>query len=309
MYRRAILFFLLIAILFTAAEPYAKDKLAANGDIYYLSGDTIRMVTLPDNSNTAVVFEVPENTASTQHEIHGLSCGPDKTLAFHLVVTDFTKSLSRVTIESVNPISKEVLTLVDEGETSVCFPSLSYDGSFLTMSSYDAKHDQFYFLIKNLRNGSTKRYDQFKPVSRLGSLSPDNKTLATTGLDEKTKRTRIFLFDLDKLELNTWLEGQSPMISPDGKLIAYTSNEQQRLVISDRTGKMVQSYDSYFVKDLNGWIDDTKIVFTIGHFMYENHIGILDLQKKKIYDIEVPTSGEISGICYRPKQAGKTNGN
>jgi hypothetical protein len=43
--------------------------------------------------------------------------------------------------------------------------------------------------------------------------------------------------------------------------------------------------------------------------MYKNHIGILDLKKKRIDDIAVPTSGEIEGICYTSKQTDKAGNN
>jgi Tol biopolymer transport system component len=289
------------------AGSHAKESVKRNRDaIYYLSGNIIRMVGFPDKKKASVVFEVPKRTANRQYEIHGLSCGPDNTLAFHLVVTDFSKLVSRTTIQTINPISKEVRTLIDEGDTEVMFPSLSYDGSLLYMGATDSKHDHRYLIIKNLTNGSVKRYDQLEGVS---SLSPDNKVLAISGVDQKTKKARIYLYDLDKSELSPWMEGTMPVFSPNGELIAYTTDDHERLVISDMTGKTIQSYDRYFVSRINGWIDNDRILFTIGVFMYKNHIGILDLKKKRIEDIAVPTSGEIEGICYTPRQAAKTGNN
>jgi hypothetical protein len=65
MCRRSSLALLFITILVMCAESYAKDNLMSNGDtIYYLSGDAIRMITLPDNKNATVVFKVPKETAS-----------------------------------------------------------------------------------------------------------------------------------------------------------------------------------------------------------------------------------------------------
>lgn len=303
---------LILTISLLCQVVLAKDNFTNNGDtIYYLSGDIIRMITLPDNKSATIVFEAPKETASESYQINGLSCGPNKTLAFNLVhsfkkVADYSKPIYRVTIESYSLVSKKLQTLVDEDETSVDFPSLSYDGTFLSMSASDTKHEGFYFLIKNLKTGANKQYDQFKASNKLRALSPDNKLLAITGVDSRTKRTRTYFLDLDTAKLSPWIEGMTPIFSPNGKLIAYTTSNQKEIMISDRTGKRIQSYDGYFVKDLNGWIDNNRIVFTIGHFMHTNHIGILDIQKKRIYDIEVPTSGEISGICYRPLITVKT---
>jgi len=295
------------AMFFKPAGSHAAENTKENADaIYYLSGNIIRMVSFPDKKKTTVVYEVPKRTANIQSEIHGMSCGPDNTLAFHLVVTDFSKSVSRTTIQTINPISKEVRTIVDEGETSVMFPSLSYDGSLLYMHAADSKQDNRYFMIKNLRSGSMKRYDQLEGIS---SLSPDNKVLAISRVDQMTKKAQIYLYDLNKSEMSPWQEGKMPIFSPSGMLIAYTTDDHKRLIISDKTGRTIQSYDRYFVSRINGWLDNDRILFTIGVFMYKNHIGILDLKKKRIEDIAVPTSGEIEGICYTPRQADTTDNN
>jgi hypothetical protein len=127
------------------AIAYGTENILNDGDrIYYLSGDTIYRMVSPETGKAEVVFTAPKETTVERYQISGLACGPADSLLFNLVtshknVTDFSKPLYRVTIAAFNLRSKEMQTLVDAGDTSVDFPSLSPDGSKMAMSASDAK--------------------------------------------------------------------------------------------------------------------------------------------------------------------------
>lgn len=278
------------------------------GDIiYYISNDKIYKIVMPDNNHVEVIFVAPSDKAGEQNEIHWLTCGMNDTLLFNWtrttgLVPDYSKADSKTVVVSYNILTKKSQTLIDLNETSTAFPALSPDGTQLAMNCWDKKHKGRYFIVKDLKKDTIKYYDKFTNInSALTSWSPDNKFLATSGSDEKNNTTRIFLLDIEKNELIPWAVGVFPIFSPSGKRVAYVSLDQRELIIADRDGNAVQKFKGYLFKDLNGWIGENKILFTIGHFMYQNHIGIADLETKKIYDIKVPTDGEINGICYKPE--------
>ncbi len=297
----------IVAIISTLAFGSTKRggvPLKSGDIIYYLSNDKIYKIIMPNNKKAEVVFEAPKETEGERYQINALSCGPDNGLLFHLIhspkhVTDFSKPLSRTTIVSYNLYSKELHTLVDLGEISVAFPELSPDGSKLAMSASSSKLKGVNFIVKDMISGKYVTYEKLPDSNTMVAWDPNNKEIVITGTDEKTGRVRIFFFDIQKKELKPWIEGIMPIFSPSGKLIAYTSSDQRKLIVSNREGKAIQSFRGYLFKDLNTWIGESKVIFTVGHFMYENHIGIADLEEKKIYDIKVPTSGEINGLCYK----------
>lgn len=280
-----------------------------NGDhIYYLSNGKIYKIDIPDNKKANLIFKSPQEQTTEKYDINGLTCGPENTLLFHLthttdLIPNFSKTKEKTVIAMYDLTSKEFHTFVDIENIKTAFPILSPDGDTLAMTAWDNKHNGRFFIIKNLRIGSVSIYDQFISKGVVPkSWSPDSKMLALTGGDAKTKKDQMFFFDLGKKEISPWLEGLWPLISPSGQLIAYVSPDQRKLLIADKDGKTVQSFDKYLFKDINSWIGEDKILFTIGHFMYQNHIGIADLKKKKIYVMKVPTDGEINGMCYKPKK-------
>jgi len=280
-----------------------------NGDqIYYLSNGKIYKIDMPDNKKANLIFKSPREQTAERYDINGLTCGPENTLLFHMthatdLIPDFSKTKEKTIIAMYDLTSKEFYTFVDIENIKTAFPILSPGGDSLVMTAWDNKHKGRFFIIKNLRTGSMIFYDQFISKGVVPkSWSPDSKMLALTGGDAKTKKDQMFFFDLEKKEIKPWLEGLWPLISPSGQLIAYVSPDQRKLLIADRDGNTVQSFDEYLFKDINSWIGEDKVLFTIGHFMYQNHIGIADLKKKKIYVIKVPTDGEINGICYKPNK-------
>lgn len=311
-YKSSVLFLGVIVIATTIAFGYTNERENAvenNANIYYLSqgNDRIYRIIMPHNDKADLIFTPGKVQTGEKYEISGLTCGPDDTLLFHITHTtgleaDFSNTKTISTIALYDLVSKEFRTLVDLGDTSTFFPVLSPNGTKLAMSGLDNKHSARFFIIKDLKNGSLKYYDSFTAQGVYPkSWSPDGKLLAMSGADEKTKKMHIFFLEIDNGNLTSWIQGGMPIFSPSGRLIAYSSPDQRKLIISDREGKTKQSFDGYFIKDLNAWIGENKVLFTIGHFMYENHIGIADLEKRRIYDITVPTTGEINGMCYKLK--------
>ena len=297
----------LVTSICTLGFTSAKGTPLQTGDIvYYLSNDRIYSFTTPNNNKVALVYAPPVEGKGEKYQINGLSCGPKDTLLFHLthttdLVPDFSKTRNKTTAVIYDPQLKSLSTIVDLGESAAEFPVLSPDESKLAVCTSDSKHNGFYFTVRDMKTGELTQYDRLSACNKLVSFGSRGEEFAFQGTDNKTGKPRIYFFNMKKNEVMSSKEGMMPRISPSGQLIAYTSPDQRQLIISDGEGKAIQRFSGYLFKDLNGWISEKKVIFTIGHFMYINHIGIADLEKKKIYRLKVPTTGEINGICYRSK--------
>jgi Tol biopolymer transport system component len=302
---------LVITSIITVGFTQGRETSMQDGDmIYYLSqaNDSIYRIIMPNSDKADLVFAPPKEQPGEKYEISGLTCGLYDTLLFHVthttgLVADFSNTKTKMTIAVYDLVSKKFRTFVDLGDTSTLFPIISPDGSKLAMSGVDGKHNDRFLIIKDLKNGSVKYHDTFTTQGLTPqSWSPDGKILAMSGVDSKTNKQHIYFFDSNSGKVTSWMhDGGMPIFSPSGQFIAYSSPDQRKLIISTIDGKTKQSFDGYLVKNINAWIGENKVLFTIGHFMYENHIGIADLEKKIIYDIKVPAKGEINGICYKPK--------
>ena len=270
--------------------------------LYYLTGNQILKVVLPKNMEATTVYSVAAPQPDEQFEISRLSCGPEGKLVFQLTRTvgpsrsDPSVSVNQRTgAATYDPHTGKLTHLVDLPDQYVFCPTLSADGSKLAVSG------RLSFFIKDFGTNKTEYYSQFEDRQQWVcpfSWSPDGKLLALS-ISKLSQELRTYLFDTDRKILLPWQAGSQPHFSPTGRLIAYIVHGNKKLVISDMEGNMKQSFEGFFFKDLNGWIGEDRVVFTIGVFGYLNHIGIADLKTRKVYDIKVPLRGEINGICAR----------
>jgi len=264
--------------------------------LYYLTNDKIYKVVLPDQAKAELVYSPSEPNPGQQFQLNALRCSPDGTLVFQMA--DLT--MGKMIIVAYNSRTKALAPLVDLGHNPVKFPSLSVDGSQVAMAGRNS------FIIKDLRKGTIQYYDQFAdPPRQFFPWSWSSDGLLALSKGGPGMKSIIYFFDRAKNTLNPWKEGGQAHFSPSGRLVAYLSGNSNELIASDREGKPIHSFNKYFVKDVNGWIGEDKILFTIGVVAYVNHIGIADLRTKKIYDIEVPTSGEIRGVCVEANYPSK----
>jgi hypothetical protein len=268
--------------------------------LYYLTDSKIYKVVLPAHDKTDLIYD-PEGQHGESLNFNALNRGPGRTLMFHMVrTTDVSASSpafakTKMTISTYDIRTGKLETLADVADTFLSFPVLSTDESKVAMAGSDS------FFIKDLKRNRMIYYSQFaNPNRRLfpWSWSPDNKLALSGG--EPGKKPAIYFFDTERHALVPWGIGLQPHFSPSGQLIAYLHPEHRALIISDRNGNTVQSFEGFLFKDLNGWIGEDKVLFTIACGThtdpYKNHIGIADLTTRKIYDISVPTDGQISGV-------------
>lgn len=277
-----------------------------DGDfIYYLTNNKIHRIVVPNNGHADTVFTAPDDKEGENNEIYWLSCGGNDTLIFHLthntgMTPDFTNYNSKTTVVTYNTLTKSIDNLVDEGKTSTAFPVISSDKSKLAMIGSDKEHVSRFFIIRNIDSKSSEYYYQYSGINpSITSFSYDNKLLSMYGLSEKTRRPTIYILDIENNIITPMMSGKFPILSPDGKRIAYASPDQRMLIISDMNGTTLASFNNIFVKNIDSWINESKILFTTGDHGYQNHIGIADIGKNKTYVIKVPTSGEINGVCYK----------
>lgn len=280
----------------------AGDPAELSYTLYYLTHGKIYKAVLPNHDKANLIYACSEDQPGESIQFNALSPGPDGTLMFHvthttgLSLSPSSSAQVRLTILTYNIKTGQLTPLVAVADTFLSFPVLSSDESKVAMAGRGS------FFIKNLRDNKIVYYEQFAIPNRIlfpWSWSPDGKLLALSGA-EIGKKQSIYFFDIEKNLLIAWGTGMQPRFSPSGQLIAYLSPGSMELIIANRDGNTLQSFKGFLFKDLNGWIGENKVLFTISAgthaHPYVNHIGIVDLKTSKIYDIKVPTEGEINGI-------------
>jgi len=299
----------LILVCLSFAGANACDRTKAAGDpaelgftLYYLTGSKIYKVVLPNHDKADLIYTSPEGQPGESFELNALNSGPNRTLMFQmfhitgLFPTAPTSAQMRTTVLTYAIKSGQLTTIAELPDVFLSLPVLSPDESKVAMTGRNS------FFIKDLKENRIIYYDQFATALRTlfpSSWSPDGKLLALSG-GEPGKKPAIYLFDTENRTFTQWGTGLQPHFSPSGHLIAYLHPEHRALIISERNGNTVQFFEGFLFKDLNGWIGEDKVLFTIACGThtdpYKNHIGIADLKTRKIYDISVPTDGQISGV-------------
>lgn len=298
---------ILALILVTAlAKNVRASSLNMTNDLFYLCDSKIFKIVDEVKGKAELVYSPPKEQKGEKYQINGLSCGSDNELLFHMthttgLVPDYSNAKEKTVIVAYNLVSREVRSLIDIEGVSLTFPSLSPDKAKVAASAGDGKHNASYFIVKNLQTGTIQTYDSFDAAVKKVSWSSDSRFLAITGKDKQTGKVMIYLLDLEKNIVKPLLEGIMPVISPSGQRIAYISADQDQLLVTDINGRIQEAFKGELFNDVNEWIGDDKIIFTMAHSMYQDHIGIADLRTKKIKDISIPTKGEIRGICYKDK--------
>jgi hypothetical protein len=299
--RRYVIFVWVFMFLFFAIAKNVTatqaDPLKTGDMLYYLMNNKIYKISVPYNGKSDLVYAVSQDQNGQAFQINALSCGPNNTLLFHAVSSAPPPSTDklRTMIVAYNVKNKVSTRLVDLVNESLLFPVLSPDESKLAMTGRDS------FFVKDLKSDTMVYYAQFaKPNQRIfpWSWSPDGKVLVLSAQIIGMPPI-INFFDTERKALAPGVTGMQPHFSPNGRLIAYLSPGYGELVISDRAGNVIQSFKGYLFKAVNGWIEEDKVLFTIGVHGYVDHIGVADLKSNKVFDMKVPTAGEINGICFK----------
>jgi WD40 repeat protein len=273
------------------------NPLAGGDELFYLSADKIYRIVMPNVHNAELIYAAPEDRPTERFQLNALRCGPDDTLVFHETHTSTAVPSGdvrdRIRIRTYSRKTNGLDSLVDLGDTWTAFPALSQDKSKLAMVV-----DTALIAVDDLKSRKLKYYHQFEKGWVLPwSWDPDGKVLAVSGAYQMGEKPRLYFLDIESNVLTAWVAGTMPFFSPTGHLVAYASLDNSRLIVVDRTGRVIQTFGGHVFKELNGWVGDHKILFINAAGGYKNDVGVADLKTGKIYLINLPTNHEINGVC------------
>ncbi len=211
----------------------AQFAFSDSGTLVYLPGSianqNVSIYWLDASGKFSPLREIPEN-------YNDLAISPDgKRLAMDITAGGRTDTW-------VYDWERDTLTRITFGADHNAFPIWTPDGQRIVYASAEKGAPENLWWIRADGGGNPQRLTESKDVQFPGSWSPDGKTLAFFQINPETSYD-VMTLPVEGSEKSGWKPGQSkpfvntpfievlPAFSPDGRWIAYTSNESGTLEV------------------------------------------------------------------------------
>jgi hypothetical protein len=265
------------------------------GTLYFIMNN--RLYAAHENGKLAELLDPSKFGSESSVTLNGLSCGTGSSLLFFVTAVRLDKpgETPTTTTYRYDIQKKKAERLAKTEALQLGWPVTSPNGEKIAMLGLGYGKPDF-LAIASGPNAPLEKY-QYPRIGPPQSWEPRGGAVLLTGLDRDGVGTRVVRFDLREESFKELGSGAMPTVSPDGKLIATISSDQQRLVVSSYPNmRQVHAFRGFF-KELGHWLSNDAVLVVSGRG-YQDDIRIARVKTRKMSVIDVPIVGEIKGVCW-----------